>query len=180
MIRVVLLSLWLLTPVVLRAVEPSRAPVMDTNTCPAFTLRDQFDTNHEFKFPSTKPIVLAVADKKGSDEIEAWAHPLAVRFGDRITIPGLADVSAVPRPLRGYVQSRFKKAITHPVMLDWDGDIASRFKYTKGQANVYLIAPDGRILHRVSGKATEAKLKLLSDEIETVLKTLPQANARSN
>ena len=180
MIRVALLSLLLLAPAALRAAELARVPTADTNACPAFTLRDQFDTAHEFKFPSAKPIVLAVADKKGSDEIEAWAHPLAVRFGDRITIPGLADVSAVPRPLRGYVQSRFKKAITHPVMLDWEGDIASRFKYTKGQANVYLIAPDGRILHRVSGKASEDKLKRLSDEIEALLKTLPQAKARSN
>jgi hypothetical protein len=153
-----------------------------TNLCPAFTLRDQFEATHSFTFPRLKPAVLGVADKKGSDQIEGWTHPLAERFGERIDIPGLADVSAVPRPLRGVVQSRFKKAIAHPVMLDWDGKVAGAFKYQKGQANVYLIAPDGRVLHHVAGPASAEKLAALSARIEALLSdsSAVQAKARSN
>lgn len=156
--------------------------VVATNLCPAFSLRDQFDTAHDFKFPRTKPAVLAVADKKGSDDIESWAQPLAERFGERIDIPGLADVSAVPRLLRGTVQSRFKKAIAHPVMLDWDGKVAGGFHYTKGQANVYLIAADGRVLHHLVGRASADKLAELGSRIEALLNEAPpaQADARSN
>lgn len=137
--------------------------------CPAFTLRDQFDTQHEFKFPRAKPAVLVVADKKGSEEIKGWAQPLAERFGDQIDLPGLADVSAVPRSLRGMVQSKFRKAMTQPVMLDWEGKISGSFKYTKGQANVYLIGPDGRVLHHLAGRADEGKLADLGELIAAML-----------
>lgn len=164
------------------AASTNAPAVVATNVCPAFSLRDQFGTGHDFKFPRTKPAVLAVADKKGSEDIEGWAQPLAGRFGDRIDIPGLADVSAVPRLLRGTVQSRFKKAVAHPVMLDWDGKVAGGFNYTKGQANIYLIAPDGRVLHHMAGRVSADKLAELGSRIEALLnETAPaQAKARSN
>lgn len=162
--------------------RPAQATNACTNQCAEFSLSDQFDQQHTFKFPQLKPIVLAVADKQGSAEIESWTHPLAERFGNRIDLPGLADVSAVPRPLRGYVQGKFKQAIKHPVMLDWEGKVASGFHYTKGQANVYLIAPDGRVLHHLTGRADAAKLRDLGERIEALLTppAAPQANARSN
>jgi len=162
--------------------RPAQATNARPNQCAEFSLSDQFDQRHTFKFPRLKPIVLAVADKRGADEIESWTHPLAERFGDRIDLPGLADVSAVPRPLRGFVQGKFKKAIKHPVMLDWDGKVASGFHYTKGQANVYLIAPDGRVLHHLAGPADAAKLRDVGERIDALLSPAasPQANARSN
>lgn len=157
----------------------TNAPAPPTRS-PTFTLRDQFDRQHEFKFPRAKPAVLAVADKKGAEDIEGWAAPLAERFGDRIDIPGLADVSAAPRPLRGLVQARFKKAITHPVMLDWEGDTARAFNYTKGRANLYLIAPDGRVLHHLAGKADAEQLRDLTQRIETLLAAAAPPAAQSS
>jgi cytochrome oxidase Cu insertion factor (SCO1/SenC/PrrC family) len=184
MIRFVTISVCVLLAAALADASETNAPIPATTVavCPEFTLLDQFGTRHEFKFPRTKPTVLAVADKKGSEQIEGWAHPLAEQFGEQIDIPGLADVSAVPRPLRGMVQSKFKKAMTQPVMLDWEGRISSGFKYTKGQANVYLIAPDGRVLHHLAGKAEAGKLADLAARIEALLKDSQpaQASARSN
>jgi len=151
-----------------------------TNTCAQFTLLDQFEKTHHFTFPKGKPVVLTVADKKGSEDIKAWAHPLAERFGEKIIIAGLADVSTVPGPLRGLVRSKFKKAISYPVMLDWDGDSSRSFNYTKGKANVYLISENGRILHHLSGEADETQIAELIGLIEKQLPSALQAKARSN
>lgn len=143
-------------------------------------MQDQFGTVHEFKFPRVKPTVLTVADKKGSADIKDWAHPLAEKFGDKIEIAGLADVSAVPSPLRGMVKAKFKKAIQYPVMLDWKGTITSSFRYTKGEANVYLIAPDGRLIQHIAGKADVGRLKVLCSSVEAALEPHYRAKARSN
>jgi hypothetical protein len=118
-----------------------------------------------------------VADKKGSEGIEGWAHPLAERFGDQIEIAGLADVSSVPGALRGLVRSKFKKAIQYPVMLDWDGDATQSFKYTRGKANVYLIAPDGRVLEHMYGEADAAAVNRLADQIKSLMTNTPQAQS---
>jgi hypothetical protein len=146
---------------------------VSTNHCPAFALKDQYDQSHSVAFPRAKPAVLTVADKKGSESIESWAHPLAVRFGERIDILGLADVSAVPRPLRGMVQGKFKKAIQHPVMLDWDGNLCRSFGYERNKANIYLIAPDGRIQLHLTGEADEAGLQRLGQAVEAELSRKP-------
>ncbi|MEY4384876.1 MAG: hypothetical protein RLY20_159 [Verrucomicrobiota bacterium] len=142
-----------------------------TNRCAQFTLEDQFQKSHDFKFPRDKPTVLTVADRKGADGIVNWAHPLAEKFGDKITIAGLADVSSVPGPLHGLVRSKFKKVITFPVMLDWDGDATKSFNYTKSQANVYLISTDGRVLHHFAGTVDEEQLKKLMTLIESEIAT---------
>jgi len=159
--------------------HPSVA-VAETNLCAQFTLRDQFNTQHELKFPHTKPTVLTVADKQGSDGIRDWAQPLAKQFGDQIEISGLADVSTVPGVMHGMVRSKFRKAFSHPVMLDWDGQVTRSFRYTKGEPNIFLIAADGRILLHLTGKATAANLRELASAISAILQKNAQANARSN
>lgn len=156
------------------------AATVGTNVCPQFTLQDQFEKTHRFTFPQTKPVVLTVADKKGSEGIKAWAHPLAEKFGDKIIIAGLADMSTVPGPLRGMVRSKFKKAVEYPVMLDWDGAPARSFNYTKGKANVYLVSWDGTILQHLTGEADEIQLKQLGEWIERELASIPQTKAHSN
>ena len=154
--------------------------VTATNSCPQFTLQDQYGHTHRFSFPQTKPVVLTVADKKGSDDIEHWVHPLVEKFGDKIVIEGLADVSSAPRPLHGLVLSRFKKAISHPVMLDWKGDVAKDFSYTKGEANVYVIASDGRILLHRSGRASKEQLQALQSLIEAQLETTGKRQSKAS
>lgn len=151
-----------------------------TNRCAEFTLKDQFLKIHEFKFPREKPTLLTVADKRGSDDIVGWAHPLAEKFGDKIFVDGLADVSSVPGPLKGMVLSRFKKAIQYPVMLDWEGDASRSFNYTKGNANVYLLSKDGRVLQHLAGKADADKLKMLGVAIEREISPSTQEKARAN
>jgi hypothetical protein len=151
-----------------------------TNLCPQFTLPDQFGRAHRFSFPQTKPIVLTIADKRGWKDIEPWVHPLAEKFGDKIIIEGIADVSAAPGPLRGLVQSKFKKAISHPVMLDWKGDVAKTFSYTKGQANVYVIAPDGQMLLHQSGRVSKEQWHGLKSLIQAQVEAAGTNQAKAS
>lgn len=141
------------------------ADATPTNACPAFELQDQFGTEHVIKFPGDRPLLLTVADRKGAAEVPAWAHPMAERFGDRLRIEGLADVSAVPRPLRGFVLGKFKKAIPHPAMLDWDGKLCRHFAYVKDEPNVYLISTNGAILLHLSGVTNAMGLQQLTAAI---------------
>lgn len=155
------------------SVSNSPASATLTNRCPEIELKDQFDTVQAIKFPATRPILLTVADKKGAPGIEGWAHPLGLKFGGRIQISGLADVSAVPRPLRGFVQGKFKKAISYPTMLDWEGKICAGFKYEKNQPNIFLVARDGRILKHYSGVVDPAHLAELTHAIQAELDSPP-------
>jgi hypothetical protein len=169
--RLLLLLLVCTSPGVAQAADSftNATPASLTNRCAEFELRDQFDKQQAIKFPAAKPILLIVADKKGSEGIEGWAQPLGVRFGERIRISGLADVSAVPQPIRGFVQGRFKKAIAYPTMLDWEGKICAGFKYEKGRPNIYLISRDGRFLEHYSGGVDEKRLKQLITAMQTEL-----------
>lgn len=134
-----------------------------------FELSDQYQTNHTFKFARAKIVVFFVADQKGSDQISGWTKPLREHFGNRIDIDGVADVSSVPGPLRGLIRGKFKKKITYPVMLDWNGSVSLALGYPKNQVSIVAVHRDGRIFHRATGEATETGRRDLTAAIERAL-----------
>jgi len=153
--------------------------VLPTNAPSRIKLRDQFDALRILTFPNTNLTLLTVADKAGSEQLEAWVVPIKERFPEGLVIEGIADVSAVPGPLRGLVRRRFQKAQSHSVMLDWSGDTVKRFSISANQANVLLVDGQGNILKRMTGKATEEAIKELSETIEQHLsETRKQIEAR--
>lgn len=139
-----------------------------TNAPARIALRDQFDAPLTLAFPTTNIIFLTIADKAGSEQIAGWVAPVKERFDTRVEICGIADVSAVPRLLRGLVRSRFQKAQSHPVMLDWSGDEVRAFGCVSDQVNVFVLDGEGRILKRIVGPVNEAALR-------EVLQVLDQA-----
>jgi hypothetical protein len=153
------------------------APGTPTNSEPAlvpFELRDQYDIPHKISFPATNVTVMTVADKKGSEQIDGWIAPLKERYGGRIAIEGIADMSKVPGLLRSMVREQFKKRRTYPVMLDWDGPVARGFNYHKDEANVFVIDRDGRITGHFTGATNEVALKVLFADVDRVLMKPPQ------
>jgi hypothetical protein len=132
---------------------------LPTNAPATISLRDQFDAPQTFCFPTTNIFFFTIADKKGSEQIAGWVAPVKERFNERVVIGGIADVSAVPRPLRGLVRKRFRQAQSHPVMLDWTGATVKAFGCVSDQVNVFVVDGEGRILKRAVGPASEAKLR---------------------
>ena len=143
-----------------------------------FELTDQYGVVHAFAFPRAKLSVLFVADQRGSDQVEAWTKPLRARFGDTIDIDGVADVSAVPGPLRGLIRGKFKKKIPHPVMMDWGGQVSTALGCQKNKVSVLLVDRDGRIRHRAVGEATETQRQILVLAVEQVVSNSIPGNGR--
>jgi hypothetical protein len=140
-----------------------------TNAPATISLRDQFDAPQKLSFPTTNIILFTIADKKGSEQIAGWVAPVKERFNERVEICGIADVSAVPRPLRGLVRKKFRQAQSYPVMLDWTGDTVKAFGCVSDQVNVFIVDGEGRILSRAFGPASEAKLRDLFSVLEQTL-----------
>ena len=134
-----------------------------------FELSDQHSAVRRYDFPRNKIIFMTVADNKGSKQLAPWIQPLRDRYGTRIDIDGIADVSMIPKPFHGMFRKAFVKELTYSVMLDWDGNMVKKFAYTPGIANVYVIGRDGQITKKLSGPATEQGIRELTKEIDAAL-----------
>jgi hypothetical protein len=133
----------------------------ETNVAAKIELKDQYEKAHTISFPCEKVSVLTIADRTGSRQLEAWVKPIREKFGERVEIFGLADVTGVPRPIRSMVVQYFKDKLEYPVMLDWDGTTVARFGYERKQALLLVIDQTGAIRHRVTGAADATKLAAL-------------------
>jgi hypothetical protein len=140
-----------------------------TNAPARIELPDQFEQTQRLAFPNTNITVLTLADRKGSEQISGWVEPVAKRFGKRVDVQGIADVSAVPRLLRGTVRAGFRRDMPHPVMLDWSGTTIQKFAPKADVTTVLLIDGTGRILRQFEGAATAKQIEELIAMIEKML-----------
>lgn len=158
---------WLIAMLCLVALGTKAGPL--TNAPARIELPDQFEKLQKLSFPNTNLTVLTIADRKGSEQIAGWVEPVAKRFGTRVDVLGIADVSAVPRLLRGTVRSAFRKEQTHPVMMDWSGEVVKKFSPKEDVTTVLLIDGSGKILRRFEGAAKAADTQELCKLIEQLL-----------
>ena len=165
-----ILSLLLLTLAAGVSAAPKSEPaITPTNAPSSIELHDQFDAPQTLSFPATNVTLLTIADKKGSEQITGWITPLKQRFGKRIDIRGLADVSTVPRPLRGMIRMKFQRLKSYPIMLDWSGEAVKAFTYVPDRANVLVLDARGQILKRISGEANPKSVQDLCAAIDRAL-----------
>lgn len=134
-----------------------------------FSLKDQFGTVYDYKFPRQKISILAFGDKDGSEQLEAWIKPLVDKYDTKIDIQGVAELSAVPSIARGIVRSMIKKKSKYPVMLDWKGSVSKSYNYEKKKANIILIDENGSIISKEIGIADEKKLEKFYKQIDKLL-----------
>jgi hypothetical protein len=130
----------------------------------SFELADQFGQLRTCEFaPGCAPLVLTIADRGGSEQVAGWIAAVKARYGGRIRIEGVADLSKVPVLLRPLVRSKFKSVSDYPVMLDWEGKVVRWFPVAGKEANIYVINDGGVVLEADHGAATEQRLKKLYD-----------------
>lgn len=147
-----------------RVVTPSGAScpertIVKAAQAPVFTLKDQFKKEHRYHFPRPKVSVLILADYVGSEQLEEWVRPIYDRYQDRVALDGVAELSTVPRFARGMVRAFLRGQLDYPVMLDWSGDVTTRYRYQPGEANLFVIDPTGRIRLKVIGGVSHTKLQ---------------------
>jgi hypothetical protein len=157
------------------AVEPNLNPVR----APAnIELRDQHDSPQRLTFPATNLVVLAIADKTGAEQVDAWIAAIKPRYAGQVEIRGIADVRGVPSFLRGKVRKKFQQTRQYPVMMDWSGEVCAKFNFQPGVANLFLIARDGSIVGRWTGTATHAAVSKLSASLDRALNSMASSNFR--
>lgn len=160
--KCLLMAMSCLVALGVQAGAPTNAP-----TC--IELPDQFEKLQKLSFPNTNLTVLTLADRKGSEQIAGWVEPVAQKFGTRVAVRGIADVSAVPRLLRGTVRSAFRKEQSYPVMMDWSGKEVAKFAPKENVTTVLLIDGQGKILRRYEGVAKKAEVEELCKLIQEIL-----------
>jgi hypothetical protein len=138
-----------------------------------FELTDQNSVVRKYSFPKSKVTAMTVADRKGSDQLEPWIQKLYDRYGERIDIDGVADVSMIPGPLRGMVREVFRKRLTHSVMLDWSGTVVKQLGYEPGLANVFVIDRRGCIVKHLAGPLKPAAVRELFQAIDRAMAGSP-------
>jgi len=138
-----------------------------------FELSDQHARARTYRFPKARVTVMTVADHQGSAQLPAWIERVYRRFGKRVDIDGVADVSMIPGPFQGMLREAFRKQLTYSVMLDWNGSVVDQFAPTKGLANIYVIDRQGRVVKRMTGPVSDAAMRDLSQAITQALADLP-------
>lgn len=136
---------------------------------PSFALPDQFNDEHAVTFPRSKPTVLVLADRRGSEQLDGWLKPLGERHAETVHIDGVADVRGVPGLMRWGVRQIFRRGSKTPILLDWEDTVCGPLAYEGGVANLIVIDRDGAIVHRVHGEATAAALATVNEVLETLL-----------
>lgn len=140
-----------------------------TNSPSVIELKDQFELLQKLSFPTTNLTVLTIAEHKGSEQVASWVAPLIERYGLRVAINGIADVSAVPGWLHGVVRRKFRQRQSYSVMLDWSGDTVRAFGSVEDCVNVFVLDERGRILQRFIGEAKPGSLAELYATIDQAL-----------
>lgn len=124
----------------------------------SFELTDQFGNTNRVEFPRSRPLLLLIGDRRGSEEVDAWIDPLKQRWGDLADLAGIADVSAAPRFIRGRILEGIRRQRPRPLMLDFEGKVTAPLQCTAKTANLLVVARDGRLLARLTGKPDATKL----------------------
>ena len=132
-------------------------------------LHDQFDQVHWFAASSNTVTVIAIGDRPGSLQVDGWVAALKQRYGGKLCQVGVADVAAVPAPLRGFIRKKFKAKYPMPILLDWKGESVGRFPYTPGEANLLAVDQRGAVLVTVTGPDSEAQRQKLFAVIDPLL-----------
>jgi hypothetical protein len=137
-------------------------------------LRDQYGTLQAISFPTTNIIVLTVADRKGSEQVDDWIAALKPRYGGRVEFRGMADVSGVPGFLQNRVRQRVLATRHYPVMLDWTGKICARLGCQAGLANVLILDTNGIVRAGFAGTAAEPRLGRCMTILDSALAGSPR------
>ena len=152
------------------AAEPDPLIAANPFEVQEFKLNDQFKKPHDQTFPKNKVSIFALADRKGSKQLEDWIAPFYERYTDQVDICGIANLKGVPGFMKPVLRKLFRNGLDYPVMMDWSGEVCKALSYDAGKANILIVCPMGGIRHRINGKVTEKDLKDCFSKVDELLK----------
>ena len=124
-----------------------------------FSLEDHDRTLYTRATWSGRPLVLFLADKKGSahDKGYVWSAPIIafLRTGteDRLVFASVADLRGTPRLARGVVRGMFESKMGDPVgltLLDWQGTLFRAYDLEAGAFHLLVFDSGHRLVYRTA------------------------------
>lgn len=147
---------------------PASLAAPATRRLDSFRIADQFGKTNHVQFPTSRPVLLLLGDRRGSEQVDAWIPVLREHWGKSAEILGIADVSSVPRFLRSRVTEAIRKARSQSVLLDYDGVISDHLKPVSKVANLFLLDRTGQLRLHLSGEFDTAKQSRIAEFIGTL------------
>lgn len=136
---------------------------------PTFMLTNQFGVETTVDFSGDQPSILIFADQEAGEQIEAWALKLAVVFGERITNYRIVNPGEVAPRMRPFLRLILQKRTEFPILLDYDGIVSKKYECVAGAANLFVVAPNGKIKARQNGEMTEQGWEITEKAIASLL-----------
>ena len=128
----------------------------------AWTLPDQFGKKHTPQELQGRVVLLVGGDRAGSEAGAKWVRATMAALGksvdtSRVTIVRVADLRQVPVMPRPFAQAKLPTLGNAPVLLDFQGVLARRYGFERGNSNQIVIGTDGKVLAqtRVNGVNAE-------------------------
>jgi hypothetical protein len=144
------------------------------SAAPDFSINDQYDHPIQLSSYRGKSVLIIYGDRKGSDYMGVWLQ--AVRPELRaagVKIIQAANLKTVPGFMEGFVKRKFLGKTTNgqpspPVILDWNGQIASAYGFRDSVTNVYLIDGRGILRFEGSGKGSSEEARPLAEAMDAL------------
>ena len=136
---------------------------------PEFTLQDQYDKTFSLGQFTGRIVVLVASDREGRVQNPAWKRNLKERYGDRITVRGVADVSSAPFFMKGTIREIMRKE-GESILMDWKGEVFKAYALKPKVSNIVLINGSGVIAFLHAGPADTDALQELVTAIDRALR----------
>ncbi len=195
-------SVWCLTLLVaaalprgVRGQDATPAPATSASARAPLTgviLEDPEEKKWDLSLLAGHPVLVVVADRSASGESVEWgrgigaARPQSVAtwiVPGKVAVVSVADLRGVPGFAHGTARWIIAKMVGEqgaggpPLLLDWDGAVASRIDAREGVPNVRLYAPDGTLVLRDEGDATPERIARLAAAIDGLVPPPPAASS---
>lgn len=144
------------------------------SAAPDFSINDQYDHPIQLSSYRGKPVLVIYGDRKGSDYMGAWVQSVRPELkAVGVKIIQAANLKSVPGFMEGFVKRKFLGKTANgqpsaPVILDWNGQIASVYGFRDSVTNVYLIDAHGILRFSASGKGSLEEARPLAEAINAL------------
>jgi hypothetical protein len=136
-----------------------------------------------------EPVLLVIADRRAAEDADAWGRRLAAAappvarwiVAGRAAWVTVADLRGVPEFARDDARARLRererrqgddeRRLRSPLLLDWEGRLASAVGAARREASVVVLSREHREVGRERGAPTD-------DGVRRVVEALKAATAR--
>ena len=106
----------------------------------------------------------AIESGRYRDKPEPYAPP-----EKDVRIVGVAALHDLPVMWKPLVRWALRHYVRRAVLLDWRDDVARAYGFAPGMVNVYVLAPNGKVLLHVHGRTPEDHLKCIFRAVDTCI-----------